>query len=83
MDVNILIKRMEKEGLTVEKDFTGKYTIIGEKYVCTFYKNFGDSTNTCSVNLIAKEDLNKSCNSHYAGFFVDSIKEAVKYLKQV
>lgn len=83
MKIADLIKAFKKEGLKVEKDLSGKYTVIGEKYVCTFYENWSDSTKTFSVNLVEKNEPKKYYNSHYAGFFVDSIKDAVKYLKEV
>ncbi len=83
MKVQNLLKALKKANLEVNQNSNGQYYCYGEKRVCSFYKNGSDSDEAVCVNIRRKNDHHDINSDYHAGFFVDTIKDAIKYLTAV
>lgn len=82
MKITNLIKRLEKAGMKIEQNSNGQYYCQSSTRVCSFYKNGGDSDQAICVNIRRINDHHDYMSDYHAGFFVDTIKDAIKYLTQ-
>jgi hypothetical protein len=80
MKLKNLIKSLEKASLKIEQNRNGQYYCMSENRVCSFYKNGGDSDQAICVNIRRKNDHHDFNSDYHAGFFVDTIKDAVRYM---
>lgn len=82
MKIKNLIKALQKANLEIEVNSFGQHWCKNKTRVCSFYKNGGDSDQAICVNIRRIDDHHDYQSDYHAGFFVHTIKDAVKYMKQ-
>lgn len=101
MNIQRLVKALEKAGLTVVKYDTNEYKknighydgpfwhyyCIGKTHKCDFWPNGYSpegvpSENTCSVQVMRKNERNDSQSDYFPGCFCRTIKSVVQYMTE-